>query len=96
MIPHPDAPSPLGHGWKVCSTSKLVEFVWLGAKPAPEEVLELLSCPCKRVWSVETCCCLKAELKCTNMCTLQCENMVSDNILEHENPDGSDEEDADD
>ena len=54
VIPHPDVSSPLGHGWKVCSTSKLVEFVWLGTKSAPEEVLELLSCTCKRVWSVET------------------------------------------
>ena len=90
VIPHPDVPSPHGHGWKVCSTSKLVEFVWLGTKPAPEEVLELLSCTCKRVCSVETCCCLKAGLKCTDMCTL------SDNVLENENPDGSDDEDADD
>ena len=45
---------------------------------------------------METCCCLKAGLKCTDMCTLQCENIVSDNFLEHENPDGSDEEDDDD
>ena len=60
LIPHPDVPSPHGHGWKVCSTSKVVEFVWVGTKPAPEEVLELLPCTCKRVCSVETCCCLKA------------------------------------
>ena len=73
-----------------------MEFVWLGTKPALEEVLELLSCTCKRVFSVETCCCLKAGLKCTVMCTLQCENKVSDNILESENPDESDDEDADD
>lgn len=45
---------------------------------------------------MEKCCCLKAGLKCTDMCTLQCENMVSDNVLENENPDGSDDEDADD
>ena len=36
VIPHPDVPSPHWHGWKVCSTSKLVEFVRLGTKPAPE------------------------------------------------------------
>ena len=45
---------------------------------------------------METCCCLKAELKCTDVYTLQCENMVSDNALENENLDGSDDEDADD
>ena len=65
VISHPDVPSPHGHDWKVCGASKLVEFVWLGTKPVPEEVLELLSCTCKRVFSVETCCCLKAGLKCT-------------------------------
>lgn len=73
-----------------------MEFVWLGTKPAPEEVLELMSCTCKRVCSVETCSCLRAGLKCTDMCTLQCENMVLDNVLENENPDGSDDKDADD
>lgn len=73
-----------------------MEFVWLGSKPAPEEVLELMSCTCKRVCSVETCSCLRAGLKCTDMCTLQCENMVLDNVLENENPDGSDDKDADD
>lgn len=96
VILHPDVPSTHGHSWKVCITLKLVEFVWLGTKPALEEVLELLSCTCRRVCSVETCCCLKARLKCTNMCTLQCENMVSDNSLENENSDGSVDEDADD
>ena len=54
VIPHPDIPSPHGHGWKVSSTSKLVEFVWLETKPAPDEVLEILSCTSKRVCSVET------------------------------------------
>ena len=44
---------------------------------------------------METYYCLKAGLKCTDMCTLQCENMVSDNILENENPDGSDDQDGD-
>jgi len=32
----------------------------------------------------------------TDMCTLQCENTVLDNVLENENPDGSDDKDADD
>ena len=41
VIPHPDVPSPHGYGWKVWSTLKLVEFVWLGIKPAPEKVFEL-------------------------------------------------------
>ena len=56
----PDIPSPHGHGWNVSSST--VEFIWLGSKPAPEEVLELLSCTCKRRCAEDTCCCLKAGL----------------------------------
>ena len=67
VIPHLDVPSPHEHGWKVCSTSKLAEFVWLGTKHAPEEVIKLASCTCKRVSSVKTRCCLKAGLKCTEV-----------------------------
>ena len=43
MILHPDAPSPYRQDWKVCSILKLVEFVWLGTKPAPEKCLNF--CP---------------------------------------------------
>ena len=52
----------MGMAGRFCSTSNLVEFLWIGSKPAPEEVLELPSCTCKRVCTVETCCCLKAGL----------------------------------
>ena len=62
-------PSPHGHGWEVDNASYVVEFVWLGTKPAPEKELELLSCTCKRACMIESCCCLKAGLKCTDMCT---------------------------
>jgi hypothetical protein len=41
----PDIPSPHGHCWNVSSST--LEFIWLGSKPAPEEVMELLSCTCK-------------------------------------------------
>ena len=51
--------------------------MWLGTKPVPDEVLELLSCTCRRVCSEECCCCMKAGLKCTDMYCLQCENMAS-------------------
>ena len=62
--PRPEIPSPHGHGWVVDNTTKAVEFVWLGSKPAPEEVLELLD-----------------GLKCTDMCSVQCDNMATDDEL---------------
>jgi hypothetical protein len=77
-IPCPEIPSPQGHGWEVDNESNEVKFVWLGSKPAPEEVLELLSCTCKRTCTLRDCCCLKAGLKCTDLCSTQCDNMVTD------------------
>ena len=55
--------TPGGHGWEVDNISNIMKFVWLGSKPALEEVLELLSCPCKRPCTVDNCCGLKAGLK---------------------------------
>ncbi len=77
-VPCPVIPSPEGHGWKVNNKSNEIEFVWLGSKPAPKEVLELLSCTCKRTCTVRDCCCLKAGLKCTDLCSIQCDNMATD------------------
>jgi len=94
--PLPVIPSPHGHGWEVDHTSRVVKFVWLGSKPAPEEVLELLSCTCKRACTVDNCCCLKAGLKCTDMCSIQCENMATDdNSVQYESGDSDSEDEED-
>ena len=69
----PDIPSPHGHGWSMNSSN--LEFARLGLRPTPEEVLELLSCNYKYKCTIDTCCCLKAGLKCTEMCSLKCDNM---------------------
>ena len=91
IVPLPVIPSPGGHGWEVDNISNVVKFVWLGSKPAPEEVLELLSCTCKRACTVDNCCCLKAGLKCTDMCSVQCENMLHDNDVQYESGDSDSE-----
>ena len=67
--------------------SNVVKFVWLGSKPAPEEVLELLPYTCKRARTVDNCCCLKAGLKCTDMSSDQYENMVNDEGVQYESRD---------
>ena len=64
----------------------------VGSKPASEEELELISCTCKRSCSTSDCSCIVAGLKCTDMCTLQCENMASENE-EATNNTGEDGED---
>ena len=75
---NPMIPSPNGHGWDV--TDDVITIKWLGSKPAPEEVLELLSCLCKRKCKAEDCVCMQAGLKCTVLCTSKCDNMEKDDI----------------
>ena len=77
IAPLPVILSPGGHGWEVDNISNVVKFVWLGSEPAPEEMLELLSCTRKRACTVDNCCCLRAGLNCTDMCSVQRENMVT-------------------
>ena len=89
----PEVPSPHIHGWKVSDSGDSMEIVWLASKPAPEEVFELLSCTCKRVCRIETCCCLKARLKCTDMCSLKCDNMAGDDESDASADSESDEDD---
>ena len=84
IVPLPVIPSPHGHGWEVDNTSNVVKFV-----------LELLSCTCKRACTIENCCCMKAGLKFTDMCSIQCENMATDDGIQYEGND-SDSEDVQD
>ena len=77
IFPQLEIPSPHDHGWKINNDNNEIKIVWLGTKPALDEVLELLSCTYRRVCSEESCCCMKAGLKCIYMCYLQCENMAS-------------------
>lgn len=74
----PDIPSPHGHGWEVNDNN--LKMKWLGSNPAPEEILEMLSCICKKACTIDSCCCLKAGLECTNTCLLQCEHMASEDL----------------
>ena len=70
IFPSPDIPCPSSHGWEVSANS--INIKWLSSKTAPEEVLELISCTCKRSCTTSDCSCWAAGLNCTDMCTLQC------------------------
>ena len=58
-------------------------------------MLELLSCTCRRVCVAETCSCLKAGLKCTEMCSLACGNMAGDDDDVDTSDDNDDDDDED-
>ena len=79
IVANPSIPPPDRHGWNIINYA--ISIKWLGSNPAPEEVLELLNCLCKRTCKVEDCTCLIAGLKCTTLCTAKCNNMVNEEEL---------------
>ena len=45
--------------------------------PAPQAVLNLLSCKCSRACKLPSCTCMVNQLKCTEVCKLRtCDNQV--------------------
>jgi len=67
-------PDPEGNGW-VKDDSSSIAIDWMAGTPAPEAVLEMMACQCKRVCKKGECGCIDNGLKCTPMCKLQtCEN----------------------
>jgi hypothetical protein len=76
----PQMPTPVGRGWKMELEDEREQLVvdWMEGKPAPDAILELLSCNCKKQCSSSRCVCVANGLRCTDMCRLQdCENQPS-------------------
>eukprot|EP00112_Aurelia_sp_Birch-Aquarium-sp1_P026953 Seg990.4 transcript_id=Seg990.4/GoldUCD/mRNA.D3Y31 product="Protein tesmin/TSO1-like CXC 4" protein_id=Seg990.4/GoldUCD/D3Y31 len=88
-------PSPQGHGWIITSSGDL-EIEWMTQKPAPDSILEMVSCSCKRSkCHSESCNCFAHGLKCTDMCNCsQCENEFDDNDFQGSASDISDDDDV--
>ena len=71
-------PSPKRYGWMTDVNGKLA-IEWMRGKPAPDAVLQLLSCKCARTCKLPDCTCLANGLKCTDMCKLQtCNNQPTE------------------
>ena len=63
----------------------------MALQPAPQEVLEQLSCKCKKLYDKRMCCCVLTGLPCTDMCLIECDNMISnDTLSNHSSDDDSD------
>ncbi|KAG0721037.1 hypothetical protein GWK47_047265 [Chionoecetes opilio] len=87
IIRETNIPSPGGYGWTLDAQSIYIdwmdscpELTPVGARPpAPECVLELLSCKCKRVCKARDCPYMINGLRCSEMCQLQgCSNQAMD------------------
>ncbi|KAG1673735.1 hypothetical protein GQR58_015496 [Nymphon striatum] len=79
----PEIPSPTnGHGWNVVEGK--LGICWLTGAPAPDVVLELMSCKCPRRCN-ENCPCVVNGFSCTPACKLlDCDNMQEkDEVISH-------------
>ena len=79
---HPQVPSPVEHGW-VRDVDGQLTLEWMRGSPAPEAVLQLLSCNCSRRCKLPECPCMSIGLKSTILCKLQtCDNQPQDDDLD--------------
>ena len=90
---NPDIPSPVGNGWSL--KDDVWKIVWMETLPAPESVLELVTCDCRRLNCNGHCQCRALSLECTDVCKCHanCENIIYDNVSDPDE-DGIDGEDA--
>ena len=74
----PSIPDPSGHGWSI-ENDKLT-ICWMTGAPAPDVIIEFLSCKYTSVCKLPNCQCLANGLKCTTTCRLQdCNNWLEEN-----------------
>ena len=74
----PSVPDPKESGWTTDDDGKLA-IEWMSGSPAPDAVLQLLTCKCTRSCKLSECTCLTNGLKCTDMSKLQtCSNQPSE------------------
>ena len=87
LKPLPTIPEPEGHGWKIENGDLVID--WTSIAPAPDTILELLSCNCARSCN-NNCVCVTNGLRCTDMFRMKnCSNMADEG-------DDSDSEEDDD
>ena len=84
--------------WKILGDDRHLSVDWMDGPPAPDAVLEMLSCKCRKSCRAPQCQCAVNGLKCFDLCSLKhCENQPLDsNIdveLELSSGDESDSED---
>jgi len=91
LIGNMEFPSPAAHGWKIEDDNLVID--WMDLAPAPEEILELTHCNCKKAkCENRQCSCVAHGMSCTDLCScINCVNQVHDSDDE-DNPSDSDKE----
>ena len=60
-------PSFCEYGWEVDDVGNVL-VKWMTIAPAPESLLEFVNCKCQKGCETKRCSCVKAELKCSDLC----------------------------
>ena len=95
----PQVPDPVAIGWKIETDDEkdILTINWMCVQPAPDAILQLLTCKCPKQCTTEECMCLKNGLKCTDMCKLiLCDNQPPSDDSMDSTADLLDEEDDED
>ena len=85
--------NPDRQGWKVVEDQ--LEIVWTNLPPAPQAIMELVSCSCSKTCETRRCSCVRSALPCTDACKCNnCVNCPTDDFstLDSDGLDLSDEE----
>ncbi|KAG1668544.1 hypothetical protein GQR58_017833 [Nymphon striatum] len=70
---NPVYPEIHDHGWYL--ENQAIKIRWMTCQPAPNEVLSLLSCSCKRTCQPTKCSCIDNRMHCTDLCSCgECQN----------------------
>ena len=69
IVPNPDIPSPENYGWKI--EDGIYVPVSCDLPAAPDAVVQLVKCSCRKSMCSSSCSCRRNNLSCTEMC--QCE-----------------------
>ena len=73
-------PTPIGNGWKGNDVDGSLKPGYMVFESAPNNVLELVPCKCKKGCQTNSCYCSKANLNCCAACL--CEHCENDDIEE--------------
>ena len=87
-----EMPSPDGYGWSLVDGK--LSIVWILLPPAPDEVLQLVTCNCKSTaCQRRNCNCVSYNLPCTDLCGCGdvCENREMRDSSDSDSDDESDE-----
>ena len=85
--------NPVGNGWIIEDGALSIQ--WTLNRPAPDEILEFISCNCKKSkCATKACQCKSVSLDCTDMC--KCDGCLNGNAVDDNSTDETSSSDSSD